>query len=160
MTIQEAADQLLREEGQPLKSREIAKLALDRGLVYSNAKNPVFSHASTIEKNIRDEIYNRPKLVFIHTQAGRVIGLPEWSNETESSLPLSESPAVISPVRTKNMSLKLPTNLYEKIELAAHAKIADTLEDTIILILKKGLSELTPAIKEGLTSQLRKLEDI
>jgi hypothetical protein len=48
MTIQEAAKQILEEEQRPLNSREIANRALERKMVFSNSKNPIFSHATTI----------------------------------------------------------------------------------------------------------------
>ncbi|MBW1715981.1 MAG: hypothetical protein JRJ77_09180 [Deltaproteobacteria bacterium] len=76
MTIQEAVFDILNEVGRPLSSRELAKIALDRGMVTSYAKDPVQSHAQTIEKNIRDDVYNRPKLIFIPTAQGRLIGNP------------------------------------------------------------------------------------
>ena len=45
MTIQEAAHNILKEFGKPLNSKEIARIALERGMVDSVAKDPVQSHA-------------------------------------------------------------------------------------------------------------------
>ena len=61
MTIQEAAYQILKELGKPLGSRDIARIALEKNMVTSTAQDPTQSHAQTIEKNIRDGIYNKPK---------------------------------------------------------------------------------------------------
>jgi hypothetical protein len=54
MTIQEPAQIILEEVGKPISSKEVARIALDRRLVVSNAQDPVQSHAQAIEKNIRD----------------------------------------------------------------------------------------------------------
>ena len=62
MTIQEAAHDILNELGKPVSSKKLSRIALDRRMVTSVAKDPVQSHAQTIEKNIQDDIYNQPKL--------------------------------------------------------------------------------------------------
>ena len=80
MKIQEAAHALLTECGQPMSSRDIAELALERQMVSSNARGPVLSLAQTLEKNVRGGVYNRPSLKFIHTPRGRLLGLPEWDD--------------------------------------------------------------------------------
>jgi undecaprenyl pyrophosphate synthase len=84
MTIQEAARRILEEMGKPLSSRDIAKIALERRMVSSTAQDPIQSHAQTIEKNIRDGSYNKPKLVFLNSPQGRLIGLPIWHSNRYS----------------------------------------------------------------------------
>jgi len=76
MTIQKAVHIILSKLNKPLSSRRLAKMALDRHMVVSNSMDPVFSMATTVEKNIRDGIYNHPQLVFIQSPRGRLIGLP------------------------------------------------------------------------------------
>ncbi len=61
---------------------------------------------------------------------------------------------------TRTISLKIPVDLFEKIELVTHAKIADTFEETVIHILKRGLADVAPAIKEGLSRQLKELDEL
>src|SRR6478672_11110395 len=82
MTVHETAHKLVSEAGHPLKPKEIAKLALENGLETSSAKDPILSIAGTIEKTIREEVYNSPRLVFVSTKQGRKIGLPSME-ETE-----------------------------------------------------------------------------
>jgi len=152
MTIQEAAKLILEEEKTPLSSRGIAKRALDRGLVTSRAKDPILSHAATIEKNIRNEVYNKPELIFIKTSNGRLIGLPTWSSQEQVVSPKSATYRMVS--------LNIPIDLYDQIELAAQSKIAESFETTIILLLKKGISEYVSEIREKLLSKIDRLSDV
>ena len=119
-------------------------------MVSSNSKNPVFSHATTIEKNIRDGIYNRPQLVFIHSPKGRLIGLPSW--ETQIPPDLERKP------EEKEIVLRVPHDLYGKIELAAHAQLADSFNDTLLVIIRAGLSAVSDTIKARIINQLQTLE--
>lgn len=150
MTIQEAAYQILKQLGKPLSSKYIAKIALEKHMVISNAKDPTQSHAQTIEKNIRDGIYNRPKLTFIHTIQGRLIGLPEWDSV----------PQITKNDQRQNLfelKVRIPIELYEKIRLAEQAKLENSFDETVSLILTKGLSLLSPEIKKGLMEKLASL---
>ena len=79
--INQAATVILKEANRPLSAKEIAKRALERGLASSNAKDPINSLAQTLEKNIRDDTYNDPKLIFIYSQRGRLIDLPSRKNK-------------------------------------------------------------------------------
>ncbi len=54
MTIQEAAHKLLSEVMKPLSAKDLAKMALERHMVSSEAQDPIASHAQTIEKNVRE----------------------------------------------------------------------------------------------------------
>lgn len=149
MTIQEAAYKLLNEIGKPLSSKELAQIALDRQMVSSMAKVPVDSHAQTIEKNIRDDVYNNPKLVFVHAGAqGRLIGLPGWN-----SVPaVKETPSKVIEIKAK-----IPSELFEKIKLAEQAKLKNDFDETVSLLLSKGLSIVAADIKKGLMTQLDSL---
>jgi hypothetical protein len=149
MRTQEAAKLILEEEQRPLSSREIAKRALERKMVISNSKDPVFSHATTIDKNIRDGVYNRPQLVFIHSPKGRLIGLPSW--ETEIPAGRERKP------EEKEIVLRVPHDLYGKIELAAHAQLADSFNDTLLVIIRAGLTAVSETIKVRIMNQLQTL---
>ena len=154
MTINEAAVEILKEKIKPLGSTEIATVALNRKLISSNSKIPVRSLAYTIEKNIREGIYNTPKLVFIHTSQGRMIGLPEWENNSLiEDLQISKS-------NFQKITISIPTNIIENIKLAHQARIADTFEETLIYILNEGISKITHIIRENINKQLEGLNDI
>jgi hypothetical protein len=153
MTIQEAAYKLLTEKEKPLSSKELAKIALERQMVSSAAQDPVASHAQTIEKNIRDGVYNNPKLVFVHAGAqGRLIGLPGWnSNVPEAKETLS---------KLIEIKAKIPSELFDKIKLAEQAKLKNDFDETVSLLLTKGLSIVAADIKKGLMTQLDSLNSL
>jgi hypothetical protein len=151
MTIQEAAHKILEEMGKPLSSRDIAKIALERRMVSSTAQDPIQSHAQTIEKNIRDGIYNKPKLVFVNSPQGRHVGLPIW-NSNRYSDPDTKIPNL------SELKVHVPTELLEKIKLADQAKLKNDFDETVSFILTKGLSILSPEIKKGLMKQLDSLD--
>lgn len=151
MTIQKAAYEILEEMGKPVSSKDIARIALDRGMVKSTAQDPIQSHAQTIEKNIRDDIYNNPKLVFINGPQGRLIGLPEW----ESNLP---KPGINSPLSLIELKAKIPVELFEKIRLAEQAKLQNNFDETVTMLLSKGLTLAASDIKKGMMQQLESLE--
>jgi hypothetical protein len=152
MTANQAAVLILEEEKGPLHSKEIAKRALDRGLVSSNSKDPVTSFAQTLEKNIRVGIYNNPKLVFIPTARGRLIGLPSMNG--------GASTKVESVGETQTINLRLPVEIIDRIQLASHAKIAKTFEETAVLLIKKGLAAVANDVRRGLTSRLNKFDEL
>ncbi len=147
MKVQEAAFRILGKEGRPLPSRELARLALQKGWVTSAAGDPVFSIASTIEKNIRTGTYNRPELVFVQTVTGRQIGLPNWKPQ---GLVLDHS--------RKMTSVQLPEELAEKVRLATYAHLAPSYDATLALIVRKGLAAAAPDIKEAILRRLETLD--
>lgn len=152
MTIQKAAYKLLNERGKPMSSKELARLALERKMVSSSAQDPVFSLATTIEKNIREDVYNNPTLVSVRTAQGRLIGLPEWNSQgTESK----ETPVAVIEIR-----VKIPTDLFEKIKLAVQAKLKRDFDETVSLLLSKGLSIVAADIKKGLMTQMDSLDSL
>ena len=152
MTAHEAAHMILTELRRPLSSRELAEIALRRGLVSSSSRDPVQSISTTLDKNIREDRYNDPRLIFIYGQGGRKIGLPSMEGE-------SPAKPTVSTRRGKAISVTIPTELFDQIQLAAQARIADTFEGTIVYLLKRGLSTTVPDIKDRLLSQLRELEN-
>lgn len=152
MTIQEAAYKLLNENKKPLSAKDLARIALERRMVSSGAQDPIASHAQTIEKNVRDGVYNNPKLVFVHAGAqGRLIALPEWdSNQSTVKEPL---------LRLIEIKAKIPAELFDKIKLAEQGLKKD-FDETVSLLLLKGLSTVAPDIKKGLMTQLDSLNSL
>lgn len=150
MTIQEAAHSLLQEVGNPMSSKDLARMALDRHMVSSLARDPVQSLAQTLEKNVRDDIYNNPKLKFVHTANGRLLSLETWDAKRGVA---EQSTKFV----TKNIAIQIPSEIYEQVQLAHQAKLAESIEETTAVLLKQGLSTLAPRIKEGLMRQLDQL---
>ncbi len=152
MTIQEAAYKLLNETKKPLSAKDLARIALERRMVSSGAQDPIASHAQTIEKNVRDGVYNNPKLVFVHAGAqGRLIALPEW----DSSQATVKEPLL----RLIEIKAKIPAELFNKIKLAEQG-LKNDFDETVSLLLLKGLSMVAPDIKKGLMTQLDSLNSL
>jgi len=150
MTIQEAAYQILKEFGNPLSSKDIASKAIERNMVTSAAKDPNQSLAQTIEKNIREGTYNEPELIFIQTSQERLIGLPGWGSVT----PFTEN----NPKKDLiELRVQIAIELMEKIKLAEQAKLKNTFNETVSLILNNGISSLSTEIKKGLMEKLESL---
>lgn len=148
MTIQEAIHTILIELKRPLSSKELAKMALERHMVASNAKDPVFSLASTVEKNIRDGIYNHPRLICIFSQdRRRLIGLPEWGQNQPPQANL----------KIKELIARIPEELFNQIQLAVQAKLEGDFNETVAYLLRSGLAVSTPAIKGALMKQINEL---
>lgn len=154
MTAQEAAYKIIQEAGTPLPSREIAQIALNRGYLPSFAKDPVFSIATTIEKNIREGIYNSPQLVFIKTMDGRKIGLPSMDVAYEQTNDRLEPQGIAS---KQKLTVELPQEVIDQIQLAHQAKLAASYDETIALLIKKGLSSCATEIRKRLSDQLDSL---
>ena len=153
MTIQKAAHRILEEIGKPLNSRELAQIALERSMVGSSAKDPVQSLSQTIEKNIRDGIYNSPNLKFILGSHGRTIGLPSWEANTTS-------PEATPTLSLTELKVRIPIEVFEKIKLAEQAKLKNTFDETVAILLIKGLSSVASDIKKGLLQQLDTLDTL
>lgn len=153
MTVQEAAYKILEEAGKPLTSKEIAGIILNRHMVSSNAKDPPFSLASTVDKNIRVGIYNKPRLIFIHGPQGRKIGLPSWELNPP---PSSGTPG--KPNDYVELKAKIPSDLYEKIQLAGQSKVASGFDELVAFLLKKGLLASSDEIKKGVLQQLNQFD--
>lgn len=152
MKIQQAAHQILTKSGLPATSRELAEKALAKGLVSSNSKTPIQSLAATLEKNIREGAYNDPELTFLYTNKGRLIGLPSMRQPD-----LTDAQSAKEAYRT--LTVKIPGNLAKQVELAAQAGLADSFDDTVTLLLRKGISAVTDKIKEGVLKRLEEFSE-
>ncbi|MFQ5650718.1 MAG: winged helix-turn-helix domain-containing protein [bacterium] len=152
MTIQQAAFRILHERSRPMSAKEIAQTVLDRKWKKSDSRDPVTSLAQALEKNIRGGVYNDPELVFIRGERGRRIGLPAWKDVRTVPAPDTSS--------TREIRLYIPETLHDKLHLAAQAKIASSFEETVIVVLQKGLNALSAQIKQGVAKQLDQLDEL
>ena len=152
MTIQEAARSILQEAQKPMKSTDIAASALQRGLVFSDAQDPVASLSQTIEKNIRSAHYNSENLKFIQVGRKRLVGLAS----------MVENPAHSSPAEQplREITANVPLDTYELIKTASDAGIASTFDETVVKILKMGLPAVAEEVKVRLKDQMRKFDGL
>jgi hypothetical protein len=143
MTAQEAFHKILTEQGAPMTPMELATIAISKGYVSSNAKNAPFSIASTVTKNIRGGTYNHPQLVKI----GRKLGLPSMQKNSHSTNEAEHN-------KKKTLSVEIPEEIADKIQLAKQAKLAESLDETVVLLLNAGLSAYAEEIRKNLLQQL------
>lgn len=145
-TIQEVAKLILEEKGYPMSSRTLAKMALSKHLVKSNAIDPERSLAGTIDQNINEG--RDPKLVkFQGTNDENLVGLPEWKDK------------VIGQTRWwEEIRINVSLELYQKVQLAQQSGLGSNFDETVILLLESGLKQEKSNIKEGLMKQIEKLQ--
>jgi hypothetical protein len=155
VTAQEAADTILRELKTPMSSKDLARLALERGLLRSHAQRPIDSLAQTIEKNIRDGVYNKPELKFVYSPAGRLVALPNW--ELPEAPHSSPAASATSAAQFKDVTARLPIDIAEQVQLAAYAKVAESFDDTVALLLQRGLASVASQVEQALMARVRKL---
>lgn len=155
-TVQEAAKEYLLEKGKPATPREIANQILKKGWIESQAKDKVLSISATLIKNIRGN-YNSPAMVFIEDEKGhRLVSLPEWSiKHTNDALEPSNEPAILSLEEraTKEVSIAFSMELYQQLQLCTYS-LENSLEDTIIYLVKQGLSCAAEQLKKGLITRI------
>ena len=152
MTMQEVACSLLREHKRPMTAKELAQIALERGLVHSSAQKPIDSHAQTLEKNIRDGVYNKPELKFVDgPQRPRLLKLPEWEDRPQAARSLPQTPSTVE------LKARIPSDLFEQAQLAVQARIADGFDETVAVLLRRGVSAAEADIRRGLMERLDKL---
>ncbi len=146
MTIQKAAYEILKEKGYPLSYKEIARIALDRRMATSAARDPISSLGATILKNIKDGIYNEPKLCFARDEHGRrVIGLPEWAGKES---------AVTRPPRTKTVDIS--AEVADMLELARLAGLGSNETETIDRLIREGFKVLKGEIETTLVNKVKR----
>src|SRR5712692_3416426 len=103
-------------------------------MVSSSSKDPIFSIATTVAKNIRDGAYNRPELVSVKTNDGRKIALPQWKLEPRTSK------VAATPMRARPLTVTLPPDISQRLRLAVQAGLASTDEEMVIFLVKRGLA--------------------
>ena len=148
ITIQQAAARILEEQRKPLKSKELARMAQERKLVSpSMAKDPIQSLSQVLERNIRLDKGNKPRLVFVETDEGRCIGLPDWYEENKIEV-TNESEAV---------KIGLSEDMMNKVKLYQSSFNIISIEETIIQLVKKGLNATSNELIERLKTELEGL---
>jgi CRISPR/Cas system endoribonuclease Cas6 (RAMP superfamily) len=148
-TIQQAAAQLLKETSRPMRSREIVQLALERNMVkMGSSKDPVHSLSQALERNIRMNTGNNPKLEFLFVKGVRYIALPE-SNQNEKQETLE--PIVVEQGQT--ITLQIPNSIINKVKMH---QLADhlSLEETLLNLIKRGLASSSSELLEKLRKEL------
>jgi|LFRM01.2.fsa_nt_gb hypothetical protein len=167
MTAQEAAYRIIKEHG-PMTSREIARIALENKMVFSNAKDPILSIAATIEKNINHEIYNTPRLKFEIDEEGRrviaavdsedVQGDDGIKNIQEKVIqrmdPQRTDTKQTDPQKTESQRIEitLDKDLFKKVSFLSSLGFGPDIESTIVYFLVKGIETEKENIRSKLDS--------
>lgn len=148
-TIQQAAWQLLLEYRKPLKSKELARLAQERRLVApSAAKDPIQSLSQVLERNIRLNKGNKPRLTFVETDGGRCIGVPEWYEEKKIEPIIEKSEAI---------EIGLSEDILNKVKLYQTSFGLISMEEAVVQLVKKGLGAASDELITRLKSELEGL---
>ena len=148
MTIQQAAAELLSEHRKPLKSKDLARMAQERKMVApSAAKDPIQSLSQTLERNIRLDKGNKPRLMFVETEEGRCIGIPEWYEEVK----------VEKKTSSEKIEVALSSDLLNKIKLYQSSFNFTRIEEAMIQLMKKGLSATSQELIDRLRLELEEL---
>lgn len=149
ITIQQAAWQILSEYRKPLKSKELARLAQERALVApSTAKDPIQSLSQVLERNIRLDKGNKPRLIFVETEEGRCIGVPEWY-EAKKVEPVAE--------KSEAIEIGLSEDILNKVKLYQTSFGLISIEEAVVQLVKKGLAATSDELINRLKSELEGL---
>ncbi len=154
-TIQQAAFEVLQEAGEPLKSIEIARRILDQQLIESTAKNPVQSISQALERNIRMNKGNTPKLEFVDTVFGRqiqceplsAVNLAYYAPVKEVKLPQPEEEIVVT----------LPKALVDKVKIYQLATGLASLDVALAALIRSGLTSNSSELIETLKKEMENL---
>ena len=147
-TIQQAAAELLSEYRKPIKSKDLARMAQERKMVApSMAKDPIQSLSQTLERNIRLDKGNKPRLIFVETESGRCIGIPEWYEEVK----------VEKKVSSEKVEVALSSDLLNKVKLYQSSFKIISMEEAMIELIKKGLSATSQELIDRLKLELEDL---
>lgn len=148
ITIQQAAAELLSEYRKPLKSKDLARMAQERKMVApSMAKDPIQSLSQTLERNIRLNKGNKPRLIFVETEDGRCIGIPEWYEEVK----------VEKKTTNEKIEVALSSDLVNKVKLYQTSFKMMDLEEAMVQLIKKGLSAASEELIDRLKLELEEL---
>ena len=154
-TIQQAAFEVLQEAGKPLKSIEIAAKIMDQQLIESTAKSPIQSISQALERNIRMNKGNTPKLEFVDSIYGRQIQCaPEtaakqvyYSSVKEMKLPQPEEEIVVT----------LPKALVDKVKIYQLATWLASLDVALSALIRSGLTSNSSELIETLKKEMENL---
>lgn len=149
LTIQQAAFQVLQDAGTSLKSLEIARRIHESQLVVSTAVNPVQSISQALERNIRMNKGNLPRLEFTETAFGREVTIP--MSEVTIRQQIQPSKAI---QEMESITIELPKNLVDKVKIFQLGTGLETMDEALTLLVRSGLvnnsSELLESIKKEL----------
>lgn len=160
MTIQQAAANILRRFNYPIKAKDIAKIALQEDLVAkSKAKNPIISLSQVLERNIRMGMGNKPRLVFINTDRGRLIGLPEMEINYNEKKDIDNSTENEEVCLISLLEKYFDRDTIQKIEIYMKIKGYFRIEDAIVSLIKRGLVASTSEVLNILKNEFEKLEN-
>jgi hypothetical protein len=157
VTIQKTAAEILKEAKVPISAKEIAKLAIEKGLVKkSNAQDPIQSLSQTLERNVRMDTGNNPRLQFINTERGRCLALPEWY-DNEDELEYEMESTETEPSMTKKVTIELPINILNKIKIHQLGNEFQCIDDAILDLVIKGLIASTDELIKKLKTEIEDL---
>lgn len=155
ITIQQAAAQILAEYKKPLKSKDLARLAQERKLVApSAAKDPIQSLSQVIERNIRLDKGNNPRLMFVQTSEGRCIALPVWYEKKKEEK--QEKKEVVHQ-KVEKVEISIPVDILNKVQLYQTSFKLPSVEAAIVQLTKKGLGATANDLIEKLKVELEGL---
>ena len=155
LTIQQAAYEILLEAGEPLKSLEIARRILAKNLIQSEAKNPVQSISQALERNIRMDKGNSPRLQFIETYIGRQIEIAEMP--ATSLTPALAQYEPMSQRLKEEVTVNLSKSIVDKVKIFQLATGAKTLDEAIEALLKSGLASNSEHLIESIKREMEQL---
>ena len=158
LTIQQAAFEVLQEAGEPLKSLEIAKRILDKGLIESAAKNPTQSISQALERNIRMNKGNTPKLEFVETYLGRQIQCAVGTTfDRQEKMPSVTRFEHFIPQATEEVTVSLPKSLIDKAKIYQLGTGANTLDEALAALIKSGLASNSEKLIEVIRRDMENL---
>lgn len=153
-TIQQAAYEILMKSNVPLKSIEIANRIIQEGLIESNAKKPIQSISQALERNIRMNKGNSPKLEFVESYLGRQIQIAERDQRTihtfNTVLEKKEE-------AKEEITLTLPKDLLDKVKIYQLGTGKESVDDAIASLLRTGLFSSSEKLIEILKREMENL---
>jgi len=153
-TIQQAAYEILMKSSESLKSIEIANRILKEGLIESNAKNPVQSISQALERNIRMNKGNLPKLEFVETYLGRQIQIANRENVVKQTF------NTISDKKVENkeeITISIPKDLVDKVKIYQLGTGKETIDDAVVSLLRTGLFSSSDKLIEIIRREMENL---
>ena len=153
-TIQQAAYEVLRKANEPLKSIEIAHRIIEQKLIISNAKNPIQSISQALERNIRMNKGNSPKLEFVESYLGRQIQIAERDQRTIHTV---NTVLARKEEAKEEITLSLPKDLLDKVKIYQLGTGKESVDDAITSLLRTGLFSSSDKLIEILKREMENL---
>lgn len=143
-SIIDIAVSLIKDHG-PMSSKNIAKEALEKSLIESNAKDPIQSLANTIDKMIREKTTNRLKYV----DNSKLVDI--------SDINLKNTDENTHTSQYKEIKVYLTLEQYKIIEVMKSIGFSATEREILQEIISSGLKALKPDIEEKIKNTLTQL---